>query len=166
MKSWLLNYFCSHKSIGGFKVSRNKICWVEISSVTTNIFVELEKVFKVLENSLNFFSCKILMTSTILPSNAVDYGIINSSNNTSKLVKKCIKEHKDVMEKEGLRHVYIRENEDSRSVVFTLKAGHKLDYNYWKKMREIISECGAEFVSSAYEDNPLLKLDKGLIQFI
>lgn len=110
------------------------------------------------------------MTSTVLPFNAIDsvspFGLVNSSYGLFNVVEECIKEHKDGMEKEGLLSIYIRENEDFPSVLFTLKADSKPDYNYWNSLINLVTERGAEYVSCYHEDDPLLKLDKGLKKFI
>ena len=83
-----------------------------------------------------------------------------------KIIKECIKEHKDEMKKQGLCDIYIRENGDYPAVIFTLRTGIKPDYNYWYSLINLVTECASEYVSCYHEDDEVLKLDKKLIKFI
>lgn len=94
------------------------------------------------------------------------YGLFNQGLNLLNTVKQYITEHKEQMEGEGLTSVYIREKEDLPAVIFILKVGYTLKYEYWKKVREEVRRSGAEFVSNYYENDPRFRLDDGMTKFI
>lgn len=53
------------------------------------------------------------------------------------IIKNYIKEHKDNMNKAGLLNIYIRENEESPTVLFTLKADSK---PHWYSLINVVTE--------------------------
>lgn len=70
------------------------------------------------------------------------------------------------MESQGLKEIYIGENEDFPSVIFILKSDyeitHDYEYKYWRKVRENVRKSGVEFVSNYIENDPLFSFDDGM----
>jgi len=71
-------------------------------------------------------------------------------------VREYISDNVELMKTEGLHSVLIRENGIFPSVIYILKQGYIVDHEYWRNTREETRQCGAEFVSSYYENDRML----------
>ena len=95
--------------------------------------------------------------STLLPFNSVGqyaaFGLVNQGIRLSNIVKQYITEHEDQMRSEGLKSVFIKEVNILPAVILTLRNDYKDDDKYWRKVREDVRKCGAEFVSNIYESD-------------
>lgn len=108
--------------------------------------------------------------STIIPFNAISqyaaFGVVNEGLNLSNTVKQYITEHQEQMKSKGMKEVYIKEIDILPAVILTLRNDYEDIDMYWKKVREDIRKCGAEYVSNIYENDEDNDIDEDYKKFI
>lgn len=94
------------------------------------------------------------------------YGVNNQGLYLLNVVKQRINEHKEQMEGEGLKAVYVKQTDIFPAVILTLKSDYICNELYWRTARECIRRCGAEYVSTLYENDDLFDIDEDYTRFI